>query len=391
MITIIFGRILNLKRNWMPYAFLMLLPLILLFIFGAMVSGEGGVFLPVADLDETEYSKALVKELKGSGAYSIRLTDEEDLKRMVTENEAEAGLIIPRGFGEGIVREGEPEFDIFITRESPSGYSLQGTLTAASQRIAYNGAIADGTAEILKRHMVVDEDNGAVLKDRIRQLSAEGWSERLPIKVISTTEGGGGQNSFDMYTQVSIGFTIAFSMFVMVFAVGEILEEKRTGVWDRIQVSPVSRFQVLTGGLIQAFVMGIAYTSVMALIGDSVLGVDWLGNAFGVFVILSAFCFCMVSFGLCISSGIKTSQQLQVIAPVVLVSSGMLGGCYWPLEIVNSKALLIASKAIPAGWAMEALKSMIIYHRGINAIYLPAAVLLLMGSIFLGIAVQLGE
>ena len=393
MITIIYGRLLNLKRNWLPYAFMIALPLVLMFVFGFVMGNEdSGIMLPIADLDETEQSAILVEELGNLGAYNIKFMDEEGLRQMVMENGAEAGLIIPRGFGERIMKGDTPRFDMFITRETQVGHSLQGVLTAAVQRLAYNTAIVDGTVEALDRLVGLEQGNRGKAEERVYQLVSKEWRERLPVKVAgSFIKGGGASGSFDMYTQTSIGFTIAFSMFTIIFAVGEILEEKRTGVWDRINISPVARSRVLTGGLICAFIMGMINMTIMMLIGDLVLGVNWLGHVGGVLVILTAFCFCMTSFGLLLSFGIKTSQQLQVIAPVVLVSSGMLGGCYWPLEMVRSKALLAVSKAVPAGWAMQALKSMIVYNQDFGAVYLPAAVLLLMGIVFLGLAVQLGE
>jgi ABC-2 type transport system permease protein len=395
MLTIIYGRLLNLKHNWLPYAFMIALPLILMFVFGAVMGGaEAGINLPIADLDQTAHSMELVKQLKGLGTYNINITDAQNLKETVIENGAEAGLIIPRGFGEGIAQGKAPEFELFITRETQVSYSLYGVLTAAVQRLAYSTAIVDGTVKALEKHIVLGSVDRGRLEDRAYQLVAEEWEERLAVKVTGSTlrSGGHGQRiSFDMHTQTSIGFTIAFSMFTIIFAVGEILEEKRTGVWNRINVSPVSRFKILTGGLVCAFLMGMVNMLVMVIIGDRVLGVDWFGHIGGVVVILAAFCFCMVSFGLLLSFGIKTSQQLQVVAPVVLVSSGMLGGCYWPLEIVSSKAFLVASKVVPAGWAMQALKGMIVYNRGFEMVYLPAAVMLLMGIVFLGTAVQIGE
>ncbi len=396
MLTIIYGRLLNFKRNWMPYALMIVLPLVLMFVFGAMVGGEvSGVALPITDLDRSEHSSALVEELKRLGAYNINLTDADSLKEMIMENRAEAGLIIPPGFGKGILKGETPQFDLFITRETQTGYSLHGVLTVAVQRLAYNTAIVDGTVAALEKHLTgLDSGEKGKLKERVRNLVAEEWKESLPVKVTGSTMKSGGKDqgiSFNMYTQTSIGFTIAFSMFSIIFAVGEMLEEKRTGVWDRINISPVSRFKVLTGGLICAFVMGMINMTVMMVIGDLALGVNWLGHIGGVLVILAAFSFCMTSFGLLLSFGIKTSQQLQVIAPVVLVSSAMLGGCYWPLEIVSSRAMHLVAKAIPAGWAMEALKGMIVYNRGPEAAYLPAAVLLLMGIVFLGTAAQLGE
>ena len=242
-----------------------------------------------------------------------------------------------------------------------------------------------------RRNTAFDQGNRGKMEERIHRLVAEEWEERPPVEVAGSTIKSGGEASFNMYTQTSLGFTIFFSMFTIIFAVGEILEEKRTGVWSRINVSPVSRVKVLTGGLICAFVMGMINMTILMLIGDLALGVNWLGHTGGVLVILLAFSFCMTSFGLLLSFGIKTNQQLQVIAPVVLVSSAMLGGCYWPLEIVSSRALLVAAKAMPAGWAMQALKNMIVCNQGLEAVYLPAAVLLLMGVVFLGTAVQLGE
>ena len=76
-----------------------------------------------------------------------------------------------------------------------------------------------------------------------------------------------------------------------------------------------------------------------------------------------------------------------MIAPVLV--PGMLG-CYRSPEFVRPSTVAV-SKAVPAGWAMQALKNMIVYNQDFGAVYLPAAVLLLMGIVFLGLAVQLGE
>lgn len=113
MITIIYGRLLNLKRNWLPYAFMIMLPLMLTLAMGAVMGGaESGIVLPIADLDGSVHSAALVEELKGLGTYNIKLTDEADLRQTVMENGADAGLIIPRGFGERIMHGKTPQFNL---------------------------------------------------------------------------------------------------------------------------------------------------------------------------------------------------------------------------------------------------------------------------------------
>lgn len=389
MITIIYGRYLNLRRNWLPYAFIILLPIVLMIVFGTLINDEeSGIRLPVTDLDGTPLSRALIEELDSLGVYNISILDMEHLERMVAENEAEAGFIIPGGFGKSVTRGEIPQLELFVTRGDQAGYSLQGVLTFTIQRIAYNAVIEKETIKFLYEQgdfvKGYEQDYGK----RVRTLIAENWEERLPIKV---TGSGTEHNRDDMFAHTSIGFTVAFSMFIIVFAVGDILEEKRTGVWGRLSVSPVSYFKILTGGLICSFIMGMIGMMSMAFIGGLIVGVDWFGHIGGVIVIFLAFCFCTVSLGMLLSSIVKTPQQLQVAAPILLVSAAMLGGCYWPLEIVSSRALQAAAKIVPTGWAMQALKDIIIQGQGFERVYLPAAVMLLMGTVFLGIAVQLAE
>jgi len=197
--------------------------------------------------------------------------------------------------------------------------------------------------------------------------------------------------SYNSYTQSSLGFTLAFSMFTFIFAIGEILEEKRNMIWNRINISPLSKLQIYSGNLVFACAIGLIQMAIMAFVGQVVFDVNWGINIGGVLAIFAAFTFCMVSLGLLMSSFVKTNHQLQVVAPVVIVSTSMLGGCYWPLEIVNSEMLMTASKLVPPGWAMKGLKDLIVYNQGFEAAYLPVAVLVLMGIIFLGTALQVSE
>ena len=165
------------------------------------------------------------------------------------------------------------------------------------------------TVEALDRLRPFEKGTGKA-EERVYQLVSKEWRERLPVKVAgSFIKGGGASGSFDMYTQTSIGFTIAFSMFTIIFAVGEILEEKRTGVWDRINISPVARSRVLTGGLICAFIMGMINMTIMML--RTWAGGELLGHVGGVLVDTNCLCFCMTSLGLLLSFGIKPASSFR--------------------------------------------------------------------------------
>lgn len=390
---IIYGRLLNLKRSYKVYIFMLTLPLIFTFVFGAAVGGDDlRIPVPVVDLDDSEYSRMLIEELKGLDAYAINLTDKEELQRLVSENASQVGLIIPDGFQEAVDKGIIPRLDLVITAQTSTLYSFEGVLRSSIQKMSFNVSIARSTVDALSKHLVMDDDRTERIKNRVYELASEKWVEALPLKVNARIDTSNKDNvSFNMYTQTSLGFTLAFSMFTFIFAIGEILEEKKNMIWDRINISPLSKFQIYTGNLIYACAIGVIQMLIMAFVGQTVFRVNWGANIGGVLAILAAFTFCMVSLGLLMSSFVRTNQQLQVTAPVIVVSASMIGGCYWPLEMVNSKILFMASKFVPPGWAMKGLKDLIVYNQGFDAVYLPVAVLILMGVIFMGTALQVSE
>jgi ABC-2 type transport system permease protein len=51
---------------------------------------------------------------------------------------------------------------------------------------------------------------------------------------------------------------------------------------------------------------------------------------------------------------------LSAIAPILLTGMGMIGGCMWPLEIINSKVLLFMANLTPHKWALESIENLII-------------------------------
>lgn len=58
---------------------------------------------------------------------------------------------------------------------------------------------------------------------------------------------------------------------------------------------------------------------------------------------------------------VRNVQQMNVVVPIVAVSMAMIGGAYWPIEIVSSRPLLALSQALPMRHAMDAFKGLS-YH-----------------------------
>ena len=67
---------------------------------------------------------------------------------------------------------------------------------------------------------------------------------------------------------------------------------------------------------------------------------------------------CVVGFGLMIAGLVKTKQQAMAISAVLIVVTCMLGGVYWPIDIVPELMQKMAL-AVPQSWAMSGFKEII--------------------------------
>ncbi len=88
---------------------------------------------------------------------------------------------------------------------------------------------------------------------------------------------------------------------------------------------------------------------------------------------------------------VRKSSQLGAIVPIVAVSMAMLGGAYWPIEIVENHFVLALSKGIPVTYAMDALKGVTIYQQSLAENVQSLATLFLMGVICMGVGINLME
>ncbi|GAB2568744.1 ABC transporter permease [Gracilibacillus alcaliphilus] len=191
--------------------------------------------------------------------------------------------------------------------------------------------------------------------------------------------------------QALFGMTLFFAIYTIVFSLGEVAEEKQRGSWDRLILSPVRKWQVYLGHLLFAFFIGMLQISVVFLMFelffDFTIGRNWPA----VLLICACYTLAIVALGMLLTGLVKKSSQLSAVVPIISVSMAMLGGAYWPLEVVNSRVLLVIAEVIPVKHAMEALKGITMYGHGLTDLTQPLAVLLLMSVLCMGIGVNVME
>lgn len=227
-------------------------------------------------------------------------------------------------------------------------------------------SVGDNNAQLLAAHV------GAVYRRELTLQAAGGDTDLLreqvqeqletpAMVVVAAEQSTESAFAYDVRVHTLIGMGLFFATFTIMFNVTNILEDRRLGVWDRVIQSATPRSAMYAGHLTFSFVLGLFQILLVFSIFTFLFGVDLGQNWLGVLAVISLFTLAIVALGLFMAGLVRTPAQMQVFIPIVAVSSAMLGGAYWPIEIVSNPVMLALSRVVPIRYALDALKG-IVYH-----------------------------
>lgn len=379
MLSVIKLRLLRLREEWMIFLFMTAMALGFTAIFGASFTTYKPTVY-IVDEDKSHYSEALINELNTYKDFKFREVDIKTAEKDVEEGNVSMGLLIPRDFHTDIEKGLGISLGIIKVKDDTIILTIQEIVSGITTKMAGANRIADVTAAFIQTAKP-DADYEKIKSSSYKNVM-DSWKYKNPVSVEATVADTGVQTGYDGLMHSMIGFTLFFSMYTMVFAIGTILYDKKHKTWERMLISPVSRTGILGGSMIVAYITGAAQMGVLILSGKYLIGIDWGSSMAGILLVSATFIFAVTSLGLMMTGFIKTQAQLGSIAPIVLTSTSMLGGCMWPLEIVNNKVLLLLAELTPQKWAMQGIESIASSGMGFEAAIMPSIVLTAMGIIF---------
>ncbi|MDD2494736.1 MAG: ABC transporter permease [Tissierellia bacterium] len=386
MISIIKLRMLRLKDDILVFVLMTVMALGFTAIFGASFNSYRPTVL-IVDNDNSSYSEILMNELKENNNYNFINSDMDEAVKEVEDGNVLIALIINEGFKESVESGGSISIGMMKLRDDTMILTLQEIVSGITLKMAGGIRIADITADFIKLQSpnINKEDIKVFAYDNVM----ESWKYKTPINVSSKVYKTNVNSGYDSLKHAMIGFNIFFSMYTMVFGIGTILDDRKYKTWQRMLISPVSKVSVLGGTIIVTYLLGALQIGVLILGGKYLFDIDLGNSVAGIITISAAFVFAVTSLGLMLSGIVKTNAQLGSIAPIVLTSTSMLGGCMWPLEIVNNKVLLFLAELTPQKWAVQGIGNIASKGMGFQAAIFPTIVLLIMGIIFFGIGLKI--
>ncbi len=322
----------TLRVPW-PFLAMIVMSVVMALVFGVQATSSLTVPVVAEASMAPAAAAAWVERLNASTSFDFELTDDaETVLRRIESNRS--GVLL---------RVGQGSWHLYAPPGDESTPALSSWVSSVYREELTLRAAADGDE--------VDQLRAAV-NDRLQQPA---------LSVASTQVESAEEFAYDPRTQGMFGMGLFFVTFTLLFGVNMILEERRMGIWDRVIVSPASKASMFGGHFVYTFLTGMVQLLVVFTVFRLGFGVDTGPNWGVALVVAAAYCAAITALGMLLAGVVNNAQQMNVVIPIVAVSMAMIGGAYWPIEIVSNRVLLTLSEALPMRHAMDAFKGLA-YH-----------------------------
>jgi ABC-2 type transport system permease protein len=363
----------RLVRDRVSLFFLIVLPIVVIVIVGAVAQGFNTFRVGVVNLDHSPASRQLVAERGPSaGLVVVAYPDLASLDKAVGREEISAGVLVPRGLGAAMA-------DGLAVSVSVIAEQANNTQQAAATRVT---SVVDDFGGRVEAARFATRYGGSFASNlgRAGSLSSSTPGVRLDSQVVHTAQG-----SLPPGYEYSAPTELVLFVFLMAIAGGAtIVENRRLGMFERMSAAPVRPRTIIAGESITYIVIAAVQSAVIVAIGAVVFGVSW-GNALAATVLLVLWCLVGAGAGMVAGTVFRTPEQASAIGPIVGIVFAMLGGCMWPLSIVSTTMREIGH-ATPQAWAVDAWTNLLSNHGDLASISRELGILALFALGFFAVA-----
>jgi ABC-2 type transport system permease protein len=273
-------------------------PVIFLFVFGGLNSGDHNVSFNVAVLNQSHapFARQFTDKLKDSKTFEVdeKVTTFADAKERMTRSQLDATIVLPKNFGESHRGVPSGQAQVYYTQNNVSSGQ---TLTT----------VLDGTFKSINSRYVRTEP---------------------PLTVRGNTIKNKSLTAFDYSFAGLLGFSIiGLGIFGPINVFPEL---KKQGILRRLHTTPIRVWQYFMSTMFSQALIGLLSLAVMFAVAMSVFHLKVVGNylEIGVFIVLSIFM--ILGIGLTIGGWAKNERQAAPLANVVVFPMMFLSGTFFP-------------------------------------------------------------
>jgi ABC-2 type transport system permease protein len=382
----------QLVRDWRAAVFLLAMPIGFTLMFGFAFGGRSGIEegdprLPVGylDQDQGQLSPQLAALLTSSEVIRIgedAATSAAELEEQVAGDDLAAAIIVPAGYSSELLAGQTPRLILFADPASNAGIAAQGEVQSAATRLFSSVRAAELGSQVYDEQIGFADD--AARQSYFEERLAEGvaaW-ESPPITIDNQKAFAEENPSEDnAYAQSSPGMMAQFAIFGLLGAVTILVLERKNGSMKRMLTTDLSKGEILLGHYLAMVFMIFVQLFVLVVFGQLFLGLDYLSQPLATLLLITATSLMVAALGLLIGALAKSEEQVIVYSLIPMFILSGFGGAWVPLDVMPEAFGQIA-RVTPLAWVITGMQDVIVRGQGLEAIWLPALVLVGYAAVF---------
>lgn len=351
-------------RDKIFFFWVLIFPLIFIFIFGNLYkedSGPSQASLKIVNRDSGKWGNYFIEKIKSPG-IALEVLDQEPGKYNRI-------LVIPEDFSKKIEEKKAQEL-VFKKR---SGANVKAAAQVETKIIQ---AIAKVITELILHG---DRDISVFFEQKPEFRNIVEIKGQFPENTLTKIPTG--------FDHVIPGVIVHFiMMMVLIYGGISVMEDRKRGVLTRILFSSSSIVELFGGKFLGRLMMGILQSIILIVTGLLIFNLN-LGNYFLSFLNILFFSIAMASLSIFLGSVIGKEDLIVGLSVLFANLFAAMGGCWWPIEVVPHTFRTIGMIS-PAYWAMDAFHKTIFFNKGLEDIFLNLIVMLGYTAIFTFLAVK---
>lgn len=339
LVSFIRKEFLHIIRDRRTMMVTILIPLLLLLLFGFAISTEiKNVRMAVVTDRHDDTTRRIIGQLSHNSYFTFAgLSSADQINHLLTRGEIDAALVIRHSAS-------VPEFQIIADASNPP---LSQSATAYIESV-----IAPATTQLVS----------------VRTL----YNPQMK----------------SAYNFVPGILGMIFILICAIMTSVSIVSEKESGTLDLLTVSPVRPATIIFGKLIPYFAVSCIILAAMLFIAYTLLGLPFSAGVIWVVAVSLLYIILSLSIGLLVSA-IVTNQisALIVSAVIFMIPVIMLSGMIFPIDNMP-RILQGVSCIIPARWYISAMRKLMVQQLPLSYVMTEIAILAAMTALILTIAVR---
>jgi ABC-2 type transport system permease protein len=326
------------------------------------------------------------------------LPSREEADRRVGGGQRMAAIVVPAGFSEALTTPQGAKIEIIIdpAREQTAGIVV-GQVGAATASMLIDAEVTRGVGNALDSVKDNFDPSGtnidtgslrkfltAALKGVVSSQVQDAMDDPLVrLNVVAAGDAGNIVRPPTILEHLVPGYTFFFAFFLVGMMARVVLDERVSGTFRRLLVSPVSRAAVLLGKIVPYFIIIVVQVSLLMGLCSVVFDVG-LGQSPLAFLLMTvAAAAAVVGLGIMVAALVRTEGQAESLPDLLTISMAVVSGAMFP-----SIRFPFLQYLTPHFWAIQGFQDVITRNLGVGAVLNEAGILLGMAVIFFAVGVS---